>query len=69
MENHKPPENTSPFRKNSITPPDKIFSLPPPNEIVISLKKLEPPPEKTQQYAYIITPSLKNLLRKIFLVP
>ena len=41
MENIKPPKNTSPpLEKNSITPPDKIFSLPPPNEIVISLEKL-----------------------------
>ena len=48
MGNLKPPESTSPLRKKSITPHDKIFSLPPPNEIVISLKKLEPPPEKTQ---------------------
>ena len=41
MENLKPPENTSPLlEKNSITPPEKIFSPPTPNKIVISLKKL-----------------------------
>ena len=72
IENLKPPENTTPFEKNSITPPDKIFSLPPPNEIIISLKKTltssrkkhSPPPD-------IITPSLKksSFLRKNYLVP
>ena len=39
MEKLKPPEKHHPLRKNSITPPDKIISPPPPNEI-ISLKKL-----------------------------
>ena len=71
IENIKPPKNTSPpLEKNSITPPDKIFSPPPPNEIVISLektltsfrKKYSTPPD-------IITPSLKkivNFTEKIF---
>ena len=40
MENLKPPENTSPLRENLITPPGKIFRSPPPNKIVISLKKI-----------------------------
>ena len=43
-----PGKHITPLEKNSITPPDKIFSPPSPNEIVISLKKLQPPPEKKQ---------------------
>ena len=40
---HEKPETpgkhlTYPLGKNSITPPDEIFSPLPPNEIVISLK-------------------------------
>ena len=63
MENLKPPENTSPpYKKNSIAPPDKIFNPPPPNEIVISLKKnFNLLQKKTQSTTPdIITPSLKN---------
>ena len=54
MENIKPPKNTSPpLEKNSITPSDKIYSPPPPNEIVISLEKLEPPPAKNTAHPLI----------------
>ena len=35
-----PGKHITHLRKNSITPHDKIFSTPPPNEIVVSLKKL-----------------------------
>ena len=36
---YTPGKHIAPLEKNSITPPDKIFSPPPPNEIVISLEK------------------------------
>ena len=62
MENLKPPEkHITLLEKNSIIPPDKIFSPPLPNEIAISFKKfLTSPRKKYCPPPDIITPSLKN---------
>ena len=48
MENLKLPKTHHPLEKNSITPPDKVFSSPPPYVIVISLKNFNLLQKKTQ---------------------